>query len=245
MNKSEGLEKKRSSQRPSSKNKKAQSQNRIATFVVIGIAALIILGILIIPNMLPVGDIKSPATEIKRSLVKANTMGDPNAPVKLVEYADFQCPACGRFAAVAEPIIVEKYINTGKVFYTFVPFSFIDGNTPNGESKKAAQAAYCASEQSKFWEMHDLIFANQNGENQGDFADRRLKAFASKISLDTGAFNSCLDSGKYAAQVADDLKQGEAKGVSSTPSFVINGKLIQYQSYDDIYKAIDNAIAGK
>ena len=97
------------------------------------------------------------------------SMGDPNAPVKVEEYGDFQCPACRIFHESQEGQLIEKYIKTGLVYFTYTPFSFI-----GDESVKAAEAAYCAADQGKFWEYHDMLYANQTAENKGDFADSRL-----------------------------------------------------------------------
>lgn len=224
-----------------SKRKQTKQRNQKATLIVVVIGALLVLGVLIIPNLIPVTDLKTPET-LTRSKVNANTMGDSNAPVKVSEFADFQCPSCGTFVTTQEPRLIRDYIETGKVLYTYVAFSFLDEGNPNRESKKAAEAVYCAMDQNKFWNLHDYIYANQNGENQGAFADKRLKAMAQKAGLDMGAFNSCFSAGTYTSKVLDDLKLGESKGVSSTPSFFVNDKLVTLNTYDDLYKAIDAAM---
>jgi protein-disulfide isomerase len=92
------------------------------------------------------------------------------------------------------------------------------------ESKSAAAASECASEQGKFWEYHDMLFANQSGENQGAFNNDRLKKFAADLKLDTAKFNACVDSGKYSATVESDTAFMQSVGVTSTPAFLINGQ---------------------
>ena len=94
------------------------------------------------------------------------------------------------------------------------------------ESGWAAEAAECASDQNKFWEYHDILFARQAGENSGAFAKDKLKGFAAELKLDTNAFNTCVDTGKYTAQVQRDTQNAGLFGVSSTPTFLINGRLV-------------------
>lgn len=109
------------------------------------------------------------------------------------------------------------------------------------ESQWAAEAAECAADQNKYWEYHDKLFASQNGENQGAFSKDNLKKFAADLGLDTTAFNSCLDSGKYTQQVQTDTQIAQQIGVQSTPSFLVNGTpLIGAQSierFEEIFKS--------
>jgi protein-disulfide isomerase len=99
-------------------------------------------------------------------------LGDANAPITLEEYADFQCPACGSFARGTIKQIEDKYVANGTVKIVFRHFAFI-----GEESIRAAEASECANEQGKFWEMYDTLFANQGGENVGDFADDKRSIF--------------------------------------------------------------------
>jgi protein-disulfide isomerase len=93
-----------------------------------------------------------------------------DAPVVLVEFSDFQCPYCKKFTDEIEPAIMRDFVSTGKVLFKYVPYSFLDDNSPGRESKNAAEAAYCAGDQGKFWEYHDMLFTNQGGENQAHSA---------------------------------------------------------------------------
>ncbi len=220
--------------------RRSQNRQRFLWIGVISIIAIAIAGVLIGLSNRPVGEIRD-AKPLDRPQVDRNSMGDPNAPVKVEEFSDFQCPYCRLYFEEEEPTIVENYVKTGKVFFTYTPFSFIDGADPNGESKTAAQAAYCAADQGKFWEYHDLLFANQNGENIGDFTNKRLLAFADKLGLDNAAFKTCFNGGKYQQQVLDDLARGKSLGVTATPTFVVNGTLVQ--GYTGLAQAIDAALA--
>lgn len=172
----------------------------------------------------------------------ANTMGDPNAPVKIVEYADFQCPYCRAFWQDTEPQIVETYIKTGKVYYEYRSVGAFLGP----ESAAAAEAAYCAGDQGKFWQYHDTLFANWTGENVGDFSTANLQKFAASLGLDPAAFNACLDNGKYSDRLQQDVNNARSNGVRATPSFLINGKMIKgAQPFSVFQQAIEAALQGK
>jgi protein-disulfide isomerase len=170
-------------------------------------------------------------------------MGDPNAKVKIDVWEDFQCPACKQYSEKIEPQVLQNYVETGKVFYTFHFFPFLDGG--RGESHQAAYAAMCAAEQGHFWDYHDMLFANWVGENAGSFTDARLIAIASAINLDMNSFTPCFQTGKYAAQVEQDYQAGGKQGVQGTPSVFVDGTLLTpgyIPSYDDIAKAVDAAL---
>ncbi len=108
------------------------------------------------------------------------------------------------------------------------------------ESQWAAEAAECAGDQNAYWEYHDYLFNHQNGENKGAFSKDNLKAFAADMKLDTQAFNTCLDSGKYTALVTEQHNIGQQLGVQSTPTFAINGQaLVGAQSFDTFKQKID------
>lgn len=151
-------------------------------------------------------------------------LGDPNAPVTLIEFSDFQCPFCRKFYTETLPQIKKEYIDTGKakLVYRDFPLSFHPGATP------AAEGTECAREQGKFWELHDKIFDEQEKQGQGtiQFTAQDVKTWASQIGLNTAKFNQCLDSGKYKQEVEKDLAGGSAAGVNGTPATFINGRLV-------------------
>lgn len=167
--------------------------------------------------------------------------GDPNAPVTMIEFGDFQCPFCGRFFAQTEPQIDEAYIQSGKVRFGYFNFAFL-----GQESNWAAEAAECASDQNKFWEYHDTLYSSQSGENQGAFNKDNLKKFAENLGLEMSAFNKCLDSGKYAQLVLDDSNTSSSIGVRSTPTFFINSlTLVGAQPLSAFTQLIDKELAGE
>ena len=163
-------------------------------------------------------------TESSPSNADGNSIGDPSAPIHMEEFSDFQCPFCERFHVQTEPALVEQYVNTGKVYFTYRSAgNWVSGNIGGGktESQDAAAAAYCAEDQGKFWEMHDVLFSNVLGEDAGSFTDERLATLAQKAGLDMSAFNECYSSGKYKDRVQQDYKDAIASGVQGTPSFVV------------------------
>lgn len=140
--------------------------------------------------------------------------GAADAPVTIVEFSDFQCPYCSRLVPTLEQV-QQKYTNQVRLVFRQFPLT-IHPNAP-----KAAEAALCANEQGKFWQMHDAMFQDQQG-----LAVDGLKAKAVSIGLDANQFNQCLDSGKFAAAVKSDIDAGEAAGVNSTPAMFINGRFV-------------------
>ena len=158
-----------------------------------------------------------------------NAMGDPNAPITIEEFSDFQCPFCERFHQETEPLLRQYYIDPRKVRFVYRSMgNFVSDNiarakgTPaTTESQDAALAVYCAGDQNKFWDMHAYLFANALGENVGSFSDKRLKAIAEKAGLDIDQFNSCYNSGKYEERVRQDFADGQAANINGTPGFVV------------------------
>jgi protein-disulfide isomerase len=165
--------------------------------------------------------------------------GSASALVTIIEFSDFQCPYCGRFAIQTLPEIDEAYIRSGQVRVGFQHFAFL-----GDESRWAAEATECAAEQEAFWEYHDLLFSSQSGENQGAFTKDKLKNFAQSLGLNADAFNGCLDSGRYAGLVAGETQAAQQLGVRSTPTFLVNGRpVLGAQPFDVFAEHIDSALA--
>ncbi|MBI4176699.1 MAG: DsbA family protein, partial [Candidatus Aenigmarchaeota archaeon] len=162
--------------------------------------------------------------------------GPADAKVTLIEFSDFQCPFCGRFYEQTLSQIKSNYVDTGKIRFVYRDFP-LDSIHP--QAKPAALAAECADEQGKFWEYHNKLF-----ENQGSLSDSYYKQLAADLGLDTGQFNTCVDSGKYASEVDKDFQDGAAAGVSGTPTVFVNGqKIVGAQPYGVFEAAIEQALA--
>jgi protein-disulfide isomerase len=149
--------------------------------------------------------------------------GSPTAPLVVVNFSDFGCPFCGSFARQTEPEIEQEYVQTGKVFFKYVPF--VMGMFPNGD--EAAHASECAAEQGKFWPMHDALYANQAEWKKARNPVSAFERYAKGIGLDVPRFAKCyavpdVDPGTMRANVA-----AGKLGVRVTPSFVVNGKAVE------------------
>jgi len=226
--------------------RRKEQRGRLIAIGLMSIGAILLAFLFIYPNFKPVGEITTPKAFVRPN-AKFNAAGNPDAPIRIDEYSDFQCPFCAYFTRDTEPQLMETLVADGTVYFVYNSFGEFIGS----ESGSTANAAYCAGDQEKFWEMHDIIFANQAGENQGAFADRRLVAFAEKLGLDMNKFNSCFNANDHKDLILQDGKDGIAAGVKATPSFVIsytvNGekktKLIEGgQSFDTFKTEIESAL---
>lgn len=139
-------------------------------------------------------------------------LGQADAPVTVVEFTDFQCPFCRRFIDGSFPGLKDKYIATGKVRWVVrdLPLGF------HANARKAAQAAHCAGDQGKYWEMRELLF-----QNNRDLGEDKLPEYAAQLQLEASGFRACLEGDKHLDQIDADLKMAEAVGITGTPSFVI------------------------
>ncbi len=206
------------------KRRRTEQRNRWLMIGGIVIIALVIAFFLIYPQVKPVTGVTA-VTPVPRAQVDRNTEGNPKAAVKLEVFSDYQCPFCKNFWANTEAQVENAYVKPGKVLFVYRSAgNWVSRNSGSGgtESQDSAQAAYCAGDQNKYWQMHDALFANnQDVEEQGSFAIRRLQAIAQSIGLDMNAYNSCMSSNKYMDQVNKDFQDAEAAGITGTPFFVI------------------------
>lgn len=229
--------------------KKRQQQARRNTFLAVALGALILVAIIAIPAITqanqPVGEI-TPAPPMTRANSKGVSMGDPNAPVKIDVFEDFQCSACVYYTQQTESQVIKEYVNTGKVYYVFHNFPFLDNNSPTKESDQAANAAMCAAEQNFFWEYYDVVYLNWLGENDSSLNDKRLTAFAETAGLEMKAFKTCFEKNAYQSQINDDISLGQKMGVQGTPSVFVNGLLLtpgKVPNFDAVKAAVEAELA--
>ncbi len=165
-------------------------------------------------------------------------LGNPNAKVTVVEYADYRCPFCERFFQTVMPDLQTKYIATGKIKFVYQDVAFL-----GPDSTTAGEGAYCAIEQNKFWQFHDYMFAHQGDESTAWASAANEKQMAGAMGLDPTAFGACLDSGKYAKQIATDTTTAGGYGVTGTPTIFVNGTpIIGAQDPSVFEQAIDAAL---
>ncbi|MBI2507460.1 DsbA family protein [Candidatus Woesearchaeota archaeon] len=143
-------------------------------------------------------------------------LGNKDAPLTIVEFSDFQCPFCARFRSETFEQIKSQYIDTGKVKLVYRDFPL---TSIHPMAQKSAEAAECADDQGKFWEMHDLIF-----ERQASLSMTSLKQWAEELGLNGNDFNKCLDSGKHASEVSKDSSDAQSAGAQGTPFFIVGNQ---------------------
>jgi len=173
------------------------------------------------------------AIALEAPKVDVSTDNDPvrgakDAKVTIIEFSDFECPYCRRVQPALKRLL-EEYDGRVRLVFRDFPLNI------HKNAQKAAEAAQCAAEQDKFWPYHDKLF------EQTALSPDDLKKYAGELKLDTDKFNACLDSGQYAQEVADDMKDGQDAGVNSTPSFFINGQplsgAVPYERFQEIVDA--------
>ena len=189
---------------------------------------------------------KVTATTIDPSLpaLKAEgyLLGSPSAPLEVTEFADFECPGCGQYATITEPDVRANLVNTGKIRVRYIDYPLpMHKNTWD-----ASLAAACANDQGKFWEMHDVIFQNQDRWN-GETTSRPrpvLRDLAKGIGLDMGKYDACMDSDVHRPQIQAHLQEAERRQVTSTPTFVIGSKMVPGAlPYDQFKQLVDEELA--
>lgn len=171
--------------------------------------------------------------------------GNPDAPITIIEFADFECPGCGQFATIQGPDIKKRIIDAGLAnfrFYDF-PLTSIHANT-----LFAHLAAACADDQGKFWEMHDQLFMNQPDWSSLATTNPRkvIEPYATTIGLDMAAYNSCMNEQKHLARIQANAKEGESRGVGSTPTLIVDNKMYPGGlTADGLKKLVDSLTAAK
>ena len=225
--------------------KKASKSSKSKTPFYAGLAVIALVGIgaLAYVSSRP----RNAATTVDPNLATAADaqgylLGKPDAPVKVIEFADFECPACAQFATLAEPDIKKRLIDTGIISYRFHDFPL----AMHRNTWPAHNAAACADEQGKFWEMHDQLFNMQDRWN-GQATSRpksQFEQYARAIGLNVGQWESCYDSRKYEARIRASEALAIKSGATQTPTFVIGNKMVGGAiSYDRFKALVDSALA--
>lgn len=167
----------------------------------------------------------APGQKVDVSIGNLPVRGNKDAKVTIIEFSDFQCPFCGRFFSETESSLFKEYVDTGKARFAYrhLPLTQIHPN-----AFKASSASECANEQGKFWEYHDTLFKNQNAWSNLDNASAvsKFKEYATTLGLNSGQFNSCLDSDKYKANIDKDLADSASAGANGTPTTFVNGQSV-------------------
>ena len=160
--------------------------------------------------------------------------GSPDAAVTVIEYGDFQCPSCAAFATQQEAAFDRRYVETGKVRFIYHDFPLLQHNN----AVIAAAAARAAGEQGKFWQMHDLLFTRQRTWAASNDIQPLLGSYAEAIGLDRRAFDQALTSKKFVAALEGARQQSGQRGVQATPTFEVNGKLVDASQLEAAIEAL-------
>ncbi|TDC85692.1 thioredoxin domain-containing protein [Actinomadura sp. 7K507] len=175
---------------------------------------------------------------VRRKAGDPFALGRTDAPVVMIEYSDFQCPFCGRFARETKPQLIQKYVDTGVLRIEWRNFPIF-----GDESKTAAQASYAAGRQDRFWAFHDRLYAEPRRRNSGDFAAKHLIAWAREAGVpDLDRFRADMKSTEAEDAMIEDQVEGYRVGAASTPAFLVNGRpILGAQPFEVFAKAIEEA----
>ena len=200
--------------------------NKLIPVIIAGIAVALIVGVgftSYYAQVVEIQDLRDKSIAMKkadRDILNLDhvspILGSADAQITIVEFGDYQCEACYHWFHNTRDTLIDNYIETGKAKLIFVDLPFI-----GQDSRIAAQASYCAEDQGKYWEYHEILYIFQEGENSG-WADRdRLNSFAFSLDMNMDEFNDCMDYSKYAKRVQANYDQAVKNGVQGTPTFII------------------------
>ncbi len=244
-----------SSRGPGGKPPSGGSPDWLSRPFLLGLAAVIIvLGVIAAIVMTAGGDDNTAVQQLEEmnqklpvDMANGATLGRDDAPLKLTEYEDFQCPFCLKYTATQEGALIEEYVKTGKlqIIYNHLPLIGV-------ESANAALASQCAADQNKFWQFHDELFLIQaragqievEKKNVGRFSDAKLKDVASQLGLDRTKFDACYDGKEHLDLVNEQQRTAKSFGITGTPGFLLDGSPLGSgapASVDDWRKVLDQA----
>ena len=200
--------------------------NKLIPVIISGIAVALIVGVgftSYYAQVVEIQDLRDKSIAMKkadRDILNLDhvspILGSADAQITIVEFGDYQCEACYHWFHNTRDTLIDNYIETGKAKLIFVDLPFI-----GQDSRIAAQASYCAEDQGKYWEYHEILYIFQEGENSG-WADRdRLNSFAFSLDMNMDEFNDCMDYSKYAKRVQANYDEAVKNGVQGTPTFII------------------------
>jgi len=223
-------------------------QTRLITIGAILLIVAVLIGVIVFPSIQeankPIGDF-TVITPVSRELVDGTKIGNPQASVEIQLFEDFKCSACQSYSQFVEPEVISKIVDTGKAYYVFHQYPFLDDRSAIKDSDKAAMASECAAEQNRFWDYKDMLYANFNGIS-GEFSDQRLFAFAETIDLDTNQFDDCFKQKLYQDKINQDIALGQQLGVSGTPSVFVNGQNVspgKVPTFEQILSLVEEALS--
>jgi protein-disulfide isomerase len=216
-----------------------RKKERARSIGVIIIGVLILFGAVILLKIASENAINLLVPEARlHPMADGNALGDPNAPVIVEVYSSFGCGHCYNFYDESEQRFIQNYVEPGLVYYIYQPF---DGN-PNSIYTKASNAAMCAGDQDKFWEMHDILYANIGTQ----YVQSTIDQMAEEIGLDMVAYDACMETNAYVEQIIQSTESAALElGITGTPTFVVNGEIgmVGNEGYQTLAAVVDQALA--
>jgi len=218
-----------------------QRGNSSQRFYVV-VALVVVVGAILIVKQVRAPKVRANVTvaPITASTAEGYLMGNANAPVQILEFADFECPACGNFAVITEPDVRTRIVNSGLASYRFFDFPL----PMHKNTMQASNAAACAADQGKFWEMHDELFRNQpewNGEAT-DNPKKIFQGYVKALGINADTWEKCYDDQTHQPRILANQAEGARRKVQSTPTFVIGTRMIPGAMSYDVFKAyVDSA----
>ena len=215
-----------------------QKEKRASQIRLTGIIAVVALGLVAL--FIVAGQVREPSVDHNYTEKYGTVLGSETAPVLVVEFGDFQCSHCRNFYATTESQLISTYVESGQVLFEFRPLDFL-----GPESALSAEASLCAADQNFFWEYHDLVFTNYSTGNTGGYSESNLLEFANVLEMDQTVFNDCLSSGDKSDLLAQIRLDASSIGVTGTPSFLVNGKLMSGNiPFESLSAEIEAALGG-
>ena len=187
---------------------------------------------------LPSGPIDISAIEEARGF-GGYSLGDPGAPVEIVEFADFECPACRQAWVLIIHDVKQRLVNTGRVRLVFRDFPL----NMHINARAAHHSAACVAEQGKFWERHDRLFETQSEWTGRSGAEKMFRGYARDLGVDLDEYDACTREGRFRARIQASVEGAVSLGVGSTPSYLVGDRLYTFESYDQV-KAVVDSLAG-
>lgn len=202
-----------------------QKRRKTITFILISLAVVILLGItILLPNFL--------SGQAKSGEGRGISLGDPNAPVTVVNFSSYSCGFCANFAATVEPQLIANYVDTGDVYYRYVN---IASNTP--DLINAAKASYCAADQNRFFDYKSYLYSAVSAPD--GLSTSNLINMASLAGMDQAVFEACFEDSKYQNIHLEDFKYAQSVGITGTPTFLVNDQLV---SSNEVIPLVDSLL---
>lgn len=167
------------------------------------------------------------AVNVKEIRQVSHSLGSTDAPIKIIEFGDYQCPFCGEWLQETSPTLKEKFINSGKVELIFVDYPFL-----GPDSYPTAHASFCAEEQDKYWQFHETVYISQGNTNDGWANAENIRSIVQNLDIDINQFDQCMSSNGYNQKIDANLLIGENHNVNQTPTFLVLNKDGEYQKIE-------------